>query len=167
MRLLPSKQPRQYGWAWCLCSQGPKSPGDSKRELLVSSTRPQFRNIHVSQILSYRLPLAGVVSILHRLSGAFLFLIGIPLVLFTLDQSIASEMTHARLSATLGHPLAKLICLAVIWAFLHHAIAGIRYLVLDLHIGTAKEQARSSARVVLILSLAMTAVVALRLFGAF
>jgi succinate dehydrogenase / fumarate reductase cytochrome b subunit len=131
----------------------------------VSSTRPQFRNIHVSQILSYRLPLAGVVSILHRLSGAFLF--GIPLVLFTLDQSIASEMTHARLSATLGHPLAKLICLAVIWAFLHHAIAGIRYLVLDLHIGTAKEQARSSARVVLMLSLAMTAVVALRLFGAF
>jgi len=133
----------------------------------VSSTRPQFRNIHVSQILSYRLPLAGVVSILHRISGALLFLAGIPLALYALDLSIASEMTHARLGAFFDHPLVKLVSLGMIWAFIHHAIAGIRYLILDLHIGTAKEPARASAQVVLVISLALTAVLALRLFGAF
>jgi len=133
----------------------------------VSSNRQQFRNIHVSQILSYRLPIAGVVSILHRISGALLFLVGIPLALYSLDQSIASEMTHARLSAAFAHPLAKLISLGMLWAFIHHAIAGIRYLVLDLHIGISKEQSRSSASVVIAISLSLTAVVALRLFGAF
>ena len=133
----------------------------------MSSTRQQFRNSHVSQIRSYRLPIAGVVSILHRISGALLFLVGIPLALYALDQSIASEMTHARLSATFAHPLAKLISLGMLWAFIHHAIAGIRYLVLDLHIGISKEQSRSSASVVIAISLSLTAVVALRLFGAF
>ena len=133
----------------------------------MSSKRQQFRNIHVSQILSYRLPIAGVVSILHRISGALLFLVGIPLALYSLDQSIASEMTHARLSAAFAHPLAKLISLGMLWAFIHHAIAGIRYLVLDLHIGISKEQSRSSASVVIAISLSLTAVVALRLFGAF
>jgi len=133
---------------------------------LVSTSRPQFRNIHVTQILGYRLPLAGIVSILHRVSGAMLFLFGLPLMLYTLEQSLVSEMTHANLAAALGHLLVKLVALGLIWGFLHHAIAGIRYLVLDLHIGTGKEQAKSSARLVLMLSLALTAMVALKLFGA-
>jgi len=132
----------------------------------LSTSRPQFRNIHVTQILGYRLPLAGIVSILHRVSGAVLFLFGLPIMLYTLEQSLVSEMTHARLSVVLDHVLVKLLALGLIWGFLHHAIAGVRYLVLDLHIGTGKEQAKSSARLVLILSLALTAMVALKLFGA-
>jgi len=132
----------------------------------LSTSRPQFRNIHVTQILGYRLPLAGIVSILHRVSGAVLFLFGLPLMLYTLEQSLLSEMTHANLAAVLAHPLAKLLALGMIWGFSHHAIAGIRYLVLDLHIGTGREQAKSSARLVLVLSLAMTAVAALVIFGA-
>jgi len=132
----------------------------------LSTSRPQFRNIHVTQILGYRLPLAGIVSILHRVSGAVLFLFGLPIMLYTLEQSLVSEMTHARLSAVLDHVLVKLLALGLIWGFLHHAIAGVRYLVLDLHIGTGKEQAKSSARLVLIVSLALTAMVALKLFGA-
>jgi len=132
----------------------------------LSTSRPQFRNIHVTQILGYRLPLAGIVSILHRVSGAVLFLFGLPLMLYTLEQSLLSEMTHANLAAVLAHPLAKLLALGMIWGFSHHAIAGIRYLVLDLHIGTGREQAKSSARLVLVLSLAMTAVAALAIFGA-
>lgn len=132
----------------------------------MSTSRPQFRNIHVTQILGYRLPLAGIVSILHRVSGAVLFLFGLPLMLYTLEQSLLSEMTHANLAAVLAHPLAKLLALGMIWGFSHHAIAGIRYLVLDLHIGTGREQAKSSARLVLVLSLAMTAVAALAIFGA-
>jgi len=132
----------------------------------LSTSRPQFRNIHVTQILGYRLPLAGIVSILHRVSGAVLFLFGLPIMLYTLEQSLVSEMTHARLSVVLDHVLVKLLALGLIWGFLHHAIAGVRYLVLDLHIGTGKEQAKSSARLVLIVSLALTAMVALKLFGA-
>ena len=95
-----------------------------------------------------------------------LFLFGLPLMLYTLEQSLLSEMTHANLAAVLAHPLAKLLALGMIWGFSHHAIAGIRYLVLDLHIGTGREQAKSSARLVLVLSLAMTAVAARAMFGA-
>ena len=130
-------------------------------------SRPQFRNIHVTQILQYRLPLPGVVSILHRISGALMFLVGLPVVLYVLQQSITSEISYENYRAFIAHPLAKLVMLAIAWAYLHHFCAGIRYLLLDLHVGGTKEQARSSARWVLIVSLALTAVVALRVFGAF
>ena len=59
----------------------------------ASPPRPQYRNIHVSQILQYRLPPSGIVSILHRISGALLFLIGFPFLLYLFDQSITSELS--------------------------------------------------------------------------
>jgi len=66
-----------------------------------------------------------------------------------------------------GSVLGKLVLLGVIWAYLHHFCAGIRYLLLDIHVGTDKDQARSSAGVVLAVSLVLTGLVALKLFGAF
>ena len=62
-------------------------------DIAARKVRPQFRNIQVSQILSYRLPPAGIVSILHRLSGALLFLVGIPFCLYLLQQSLTSEIS--------------------------------------------------------------------------
>lgn len=129
--------------------------------------RPQFRNIHVSQILlKYRLPPPSVVSILHRVSGALLFL-ALPLLLWLFDLSLISEVSYERFSAIVGHWFVKLVLLVLAWAFLHHLVAGIRYLLLDLHVGLDKEPARKSALAVFAASGLLTLVVALRLFGVF
>ena len=129
--------------------------------------RPEFRNIHVTQLSQYRLPLAGFVSILHRVSGALLFLVGLPFLLYLFQQSLTSEISYENYRAIASHWFAKLVLLALAWAYLHHFCAGIRYLILDLHVGIEKEQARTSASVVLGVSLVLTLVVALKLFGVF
>lgn len=129
-------------------------------------SRPQFRNIHVSQIVSYSLPPAGMVSILHRISGAALFLF-LPLLLWLFDLSLISELSFVRLAEFTAQWWVKIILLGLIWAFLHHLVAGIRYLVLDLHVGLDKGPSRSSAITVFAISLPLTLLAALRLFGVF
>jgi succinate dehydrogenase / fumarate reductase cytochrome b subunit len=128
--------------------------------------RPEFRNIHVTQILHYRLPPPGMVSILHRVSGALLFL-ALPLVLWLFDLSLMSERSYARLVDFASHWLVKVILLGLIWAFLHHLIAGLRYLALDLHLGVEKAAARTSALAVFWISLPLTLLAGLKLFGVF
>lgn len=130
----------------------------------VRRTRPQFRNIHVAQILSYRLPAAGVVSILHRISGALLF-VSLPLSLWLFELSLTSEVGFERLRAVASHWLVKLILLALVWSLLHHLVAGVRYLVIDLHIAVEKEPARRSALAVFAISLSLTLIAALKIFG--
>jgi succinate dehydrogenase / fumarate reductase, cytochrome b subunit len=132
----------------------------------AGSTRPEYRNIHVAQILQYKLPPPGMVSILHRVSGAALFL-ALPLILWLFDLSLMSELSFARLLDIGSHWLVKLVLLGLIWAFLHHLIAGIRYLLLDLHVGVEKLAARTSALAVLWISLPLTLLAALKLFGVF
>jgi succinate dehydrogenase / fumarate reductase cytochrome b subunit len=133
----------------------------------LSRARPRFRNIEIGQIVQYRLPPAGIVSILHRVSGALLFLVGLPLCLYLFQQSLGSPTSFEAYRGFVSSPLAKLVLLALIWAYLHHFCAGIRYLLLDLHVGTDKDSARKSALTSLAISLALTALVALKLFGAF
>ncbi len=129
--------------------------------------RPEFRNIHVTQLAQYRLPLAGIVSILHRVSGALLFLVGLPFVLYLFQQSLTSEISFESYRAIVSHWFAKLVLLALVWAYLHHFCAGIRYLVMDVHLALEKGQAKTSAAIVAAVSLVLTFVVALKLFGAF
>jgi succinate dehydrogenase / fumarate reductase cytochrome b subunit len=133
---------------------------------VASKARPQIRNIHVSQILQYKLPPPGMVSILHRVSGALLFF-ALPLILWLFDLSLMSELSFARLAEVGSHWFVKLVLLVLIWAFLHHLIAGIRYLLLDLHLGVEKSAARTSALAVFWISLPLTVLVALKLFGVF
>jgi succinate dehydrogenase / fumarate reductase cytochrome b subunit len=131
----------------------------------ASKPRPQFRNLSVPQILSYRLPLAGKSSIMHRVSGALLFLC-LPLVILPLFAlSVTSPESFANMQAWVANPLCKLVLLVLIWGFLHHFCAGIRYLILDLHIGNDKHSAQKSAGVVFGVSLALTLVFGLKLFG--
>ena len=130
----------------------------------VKSAKPVYRNIGLAQLIKYRLPWAGKVSILHRISGAVLFLM-LPFLLYLFDQSLASEVSYQQFQAITGHFLVKIICLGLIWAFLHHFCAGIRYLLLDLEIGVEKADANRSAIVVFFLGIALTAVVGLKLFG--
>ncbi len=133
---------------------------------VAGKARPQIRNIHVTQILQYKLPPPGMVSILHRVSGALLFL-ALPLLLWLFDLSLMSELSFARLVDVGSHWFVKLVLLVLLWAFLHHLIAGIRYLLLDLHVGVEKSAARTSALAVFWISLPLTVVVALKLFGVF
>ena len=131
----------------------------------ASKSRPQYRNLSVSQLLSYRLPLAGKTSILHRISGALLFLC-LPLVIVPLfGRSVESPETFAGLAQWTSHPLFKLVLLAIIWGYLHHFCAGIRYLALDLHLGNDKHTGQKTAAVVLVVSLALTVILGLKLFG--
>ena len=129
--------------------------------------RPEFKNIGYGQILtSYKLPWSGKVSILHRVSGALLFL-SLPFILYLFDKSITSEISFTTFSDMVGNPLIKLFLLALIWAFLHHLCAGIRFLMLDTHHGLEKNQIQKSAVTVLVISLSLTAVLGARLFNLF
>ncbi|MFN4360320.1 MAG: succinate dehydrogenase, cytochrome b556 subunit [Hylemonella sp.] len=134
--------------------------------------RPEFRNIHALKDLpSYRLPPAGWVSILHRVSGALMFLL-LPFILWMFDTSLTSEYSYARFSAAFGVGLGfvpgwfiKLVALALIWAYLHHLIAGLRHLWMDATHAVSKEFGRNSAIVTLALSLGLTVVLGAKLFG--
>ncbi len=132
----------------------------------VKNAKPVYRNIGLAQLIKYRLPWAGKVSILHRISGAALFLL-LPFILYLFDQSLASELSFMQFQAFTDYILVKLICLGLIWSFLHHFCAGIRYLLLDLEIGVEKIAAQKSAIIVLSVSLALTAAVGAKLFGLF
>lgn len=133
----------------------------------AARVRPKYTNIQVSQLAGYRLPVPGIVSILHRASGGFMFLVGIPLILYLLQQSITSEISFEHYRAFVSNGFVKLVLLVLIWSFLHHLCAGLRFLLLDIHVGVDKPQARSSATAVLVVSLVLTFLLALKLFGVF
>jgi succinate dehydrogenase / fumarate reductase, cytochrome b subunit len=102
-----------------------------------------------------RLPLPALVSIMHRVSGAVLFLF-IALFLCLLEQSLDSAQGFASFRAAVGNPLAKLLLLGLLWAYLHHLCAGMRHLALDLDIGTELAAARASSWAVLAVSITLT-----------
>lgn len=114
----------------------------------------------------YRLPLAGFVSILHRASGMVMFVL-LPFILYLLDNSLTSEISFAVFQKFTSGVFVKLLILALTWAYLHHFSAGVRHLLMDLHIGLDKDSARKSAVAVLCVSLSLTLAVALKLFGVF
>jgi succinate dehydrogenase / fumarate reductase cytochrome b subunit len=128
--------------------------------------RPKFRNLNFPLLLSYRLPLPGVVSIMHRISGAALFLM-LPLLLWLFDLSLMSELSFERLRGITSNFFFKLLLVFLIWGFFHHLVAGIRYLLLDLHIGIDLKSARASAIVVYAVSLPLAFIAALKIFGVF
>ena len=128
--------------------------------------RPQFRNIHITELPNYRLPPAGWVSILHRVSGAGLFL-ALPFLLYLFQQSVTSEMTFSYMKGIMENPLVKLVLLGLIWAYMQHFCAGFRHLFMDMHMGIEKDSSRDSAIAVLAVSLILTAVAGLKLFGVF
>ena len=128
--------------------------------------RPEFRNIHVTELSNYRMPLASIVSILHRISG-FLIFLALPLILYLFQMSLLSEDTFKYFAGIASHPLVKLVILALCWSYFQHFCAGVRHLFMDLHLGLDKDSARNSAATVLGVSLFLTFVTALKLFGVF
>jgi len=132
---------------------------------MPAAERPSARRRPVYlNLIAIRLPLPGIASFLHRVSGAFLFLIGIPLLLCGVAASLASPESFAALKANLSNPLAKLVLLVLAWAYLHHFCMGIRYLLIDIDVGVDLPAARRSTVVVLAVSLALTFYVGWRLW---
>lgn len=143
-----------------------QQPRDQKK-------RPEFRNIHfLHDLPNYRLPLAGIVSILHRISGLLMFLL-LPLLVWLFDLSLTSEDSFGYFQSIFAYGLdffpawlLKLVLLALIWAFLHHLFAGVRFLLIDTcHHFALKTTSRNSAKLVLIASLSLTVLLAAKLFG--
>jgi succinate dehydrogenase / fumarate reductase cytochrome b subunit len=125
----------------------------------IARPRPVYLDL-----LRIRLPLPGFVSILHRISGIGLFLIGIPLLLLGLQASLASPDALGGFRAIPSGPWAKLLLIGLIWAYLHHFCAGIRFLLLDMHRGIELGPTRRWSAVVLIVSLALTLLIGVRLW---
>jgi succinate dehydrogenase / fumarate reductase cytochrome b subunit len=129
----------------------------------LDSSPPKSRPVYLN-LVAIRLPVPGIVSILHRVSGAVLFLFALPVLLWAVQASLASAESFAGLKAILAHPLAKLVTIGFVWAYLHHFCAGIRYLLIDVHVGDDLAPARRSSVTVLVVSLLLTLIVAVRLW---
>ena len=135
----------------------------------AKTPRPVFRNIHVTDIATYRLPPAGIVSILHRISGVVMFLL-MPFIIWMFDTSVSSEISFDEFTSVFRGDFGwffKLLALGLIWAYLHHFIAGVRHLIMDATHSVSKEQGHSTAIVTLALSIGLTVVLGAKLFGLF
>lgn len=138
----------------------------------LAKKRPEFRNINaLTDLPTYRLPAAGIVSILHRISGAIMFVL-LPLIVWMFDTSVSSEISFAKFTSAFTTGIGfvpglivKLAALALIWAYLHHMMAGLRHLYMDMCHAVSKEFGKSSAVVTLVLSLGLTAALGAKLFG--
>jgi succinate dehydrogenase / fumarate reductase cytochrome b subunit len=149
------------------------SIGGRTRHNPMLKERPVYRNIHVSQLAGYRLPLAGWVSILHRVSGALLFIL-LPFIIWMFDTSLTTEISYERFTSVfaagvgvLPGVIIKLVALALIWAYLHHLIAGLRHLWMDMTHSVSKEQGHGSAVITIGSSLLLTVALGAKLFGVF
>jgi succinate dehydrogenase / fumarate reductase cytochrome b subunit len=139
----------------------------------LAKKRPEYRNINIFRdVRTYRLPLAALVSILHRISGMLMFVL-LPLVIWMFDTSVSSEISFARFTSAFTTGLGfvpgwfiKLVTLGLIWSYLHHFIAGVRHLLMDMnHDAVTKEFGKSSAVATLVLSIGLTLVLGAKLFG--
>ncbi len=122
-------------------------------DMIIKKKRP--KNLDLKSI---RLPLPGILSIIHRISGAWLFLL-LPVLLWMLQSSLSSAETFAVVKDLVGNPLVKIILFGLIYLYMHHFCAGIRYLLLDLHKGVDLESARLSSKIVFVVSIALTLII--------
>jgi succinate dehydrogenase / fumarate reductase, cytochrome b subunit len=125
----------------------------------VDKPRPVYLNL-----FAIRQPIPAIVSILHRASGALLFLVGLPLGLWALQTSLASPDGFARVGSAFTSPFAKLVLLVLAWGYFHHLIAGVRHLLADVHIGLDLAGARRSAAISIVLALLLTLAVGIQLW---
>jgi succinate dehydrogenase / fumarate reductase, cytochrome b subunit len=135
--------------------------------------RPEFRNINAfTDLTTYRMTAGAWVSILHRASGAIMFLL-LPFIIWMFDKSISSEFSYAKFIALFNVGAGfvpgwffKLVALALIWAYVHHLTAGIRHLWMDVsHSAVTKAAAKQSAALTFAISLPLTLALAAKLFG--
>jgi succinate dehydrogenase / fumarate reductase cytochrome b subunit len=121
--------------------------------------RPKYYDLNLAH-----LPPPGLVSIIHRVSGALLFFPILPGIFYVMQMALGSEQSFAQCREFFGHPLVKLAVIGMFWLYAHHFFAGIRYLLLDVHVGIMKQPARTSAVAVLVLGVVATPIFAWRMW---
>jgi succinate dehydrogenase / fumarate reductase cytochrome b subunit len=128
----------------------------------VSSTvaKPRPKHLNLMQI---RLPVPALISIMHRVSGAVLFL-ALPLLLWLFQSTLESQASFAAFQSVVGNPLMKIVLLGLLWGYLHHLLAGFRHLFLDLHLGVELETARLTSMIVLVAGIVLTLAVGVALW---
>lgn len=114
-------------------------------------------------LATIRQPIPAIVSILHRVSGVALFF-SLPLLIYLLHGSLSSAESFETYRAVVGNPLVKLILIGLLWAYMHHFCAGIRFLFLDTHKGLELQTARATAKTVVVVSLALTVILGVALW---
>jgi succinate dehydrogenase / fumarate reductase cytochrome b subunit len=119
-----------------------------------ASPRPKYYDLSLAH-----LPPPGLVSIFHRVTGLLLFFPVLPALIYLLQATLGSEEGYARWRGFLAMPEVKFVMLGVVWLYAHHFFAGIRYLLLDVHIGIMKQPSRTSANLVLALGVIATLIV--------
>ena len=117
---------------------------------MSSSKRPVYLNL-----VQIRLPLPGFISILHRVSGV-LMVLSIPFCIYLLELSLRNDAGYAAAQAMLDGVPAKLVIMLLTWSLMHHLLAGIRYLLIDLDIGVERAAARKLSWAVLGISIGLT-----------
>lgn len=122
-------------------------------EMAIKKKRP--KNL---DLMTIRQPLPAILSILHRVSGAVIFLL-LPVLLWLFQSSLTSPDTFAVFKSVVANPLVKIVLLGLIWLYMHHFFAGIRYLLLDMHKGVDLPTARLSSKIVFAASIAMTLII--------
>jgi succinate dehydrogenase / fumarate reductase, cytochrome b subunit len=121
--------------------------------------RPKYYDLNL-----LHLPPPGLVSIFHRITGAAMFLLLIPSGLYILQMVLSGEAGFRWWQSIWANPLVKLIVIGFVWAYVHHFVAGIRYLLLDVHVGIDRETAKKSAQAVLFAGVVVTALIAWRIW---
>lgn len=140
--------------------------------MTVAQKRPEFRNINAFKDLpGYRWPVAALVSGMHRFSGVLMFVL-LPLIIWMFDTSVSSEISFARFRNAFNNGasgvILKLIALALIWAYLHHFIAGLRHVWMDVsHAAVSKQFGATSGKVTIAVSLVLTVLLGAKLFGVY
>ena len=136
-------------------------------------TRPGANMRLFPDALQYRLPVAALVSILHRASGMLMFFL-LPFVIWLFDNSVTSEITFDRFASAFSAGIGfvpgvaiKLVALALIWSYLHHAVAGVRHLWMDATHSVDLAQGRWSAQATLAISMGLTVLLGAKLFGVY
>lgn len=127
-------------------------------DMTAKKARPVWYNLNL-----LNLPVPGLVSIFHRISGVFLF-VGLIWLLFLLDMSLSSEADFDRFKSYVSLPIVKLALLVILWSYLHHFCAGIRYLFLDMHKGLDLATARATSYAVFAVSLVLTVLIGAKLW---
>ncbi|CAN5326919.1 succinate dehydrogenase, cytochrome b556 subunit [soil metagenome] len=140
-------------------------------EITKSKTRVVYRNIHITDLANYRMPASAYVSILHRVSGAIMFLL-LPLVIWLFDNSLSSEISYETFSSAFGAGIGfvpgwfvKLVVLVLIWSYLHHFVAGVRHLWMDMNHNATDNAGRKSAKATLVISIVLTIALGAKLFS--
>jgi succinate dehydrogenase / fumarate reductase cytochrome b subunit len=112
----------------------------------VKDNRPKNLDLNTMHF-----PLPAITSILHRISGVFIFM-GVAILLWVLAESLGSEQGFSNVQQWIALMPVKLVLWAILAGLIYHLVAGIKHLMMDVGVGETLEGGQLSAKVVVVVS---------------